>query len=123
VPKVTLILRKAYGAAYVVMGSKHLHGDVNFALPTAEVAVLAPEQVVPVIHRDEIAKNDTEATRKKLVAEYREQFATPFQAAERGYIDEVISAEQARNRIVRAFKMLRDKRIPQLPRKHSNMPL
>ncbi len=124
VPKVTLILRKAYGAAYVMMASKHIKGDIIYALPTAEIAVMQPETATSVVYKSELAKAPTDAAlKKKLAATYRDEFATPFKAAERGFVDEVITPEMARPRIARAFEMLRDKRVTSPARKHGNIPL
>lgn len=124
VPKVTLILRKAYGAAYVMMGSKHLKGDINYALPTAEIAVMQPETAMSVVYKAELAKAPNDAAlKKKLASQYRDEFATPFKAAERGFVDEIITPDMARMRIARAFEMLRDKRVTSPNRKHGNIPL
>jgi propionyl-CoA carboxylase beta chain len=124
VPKVTVITRKAYGGAYDVMASKHIRADINYAYPTAEIAVMGPEGAVNIIFRNELIKApDSAAERQKLVADYREKFANPFKAAELGYIDEVIRPEQTRGKIIRALEMLRDKRQENLPRKHGNIPL
>ena len=124
VPKITVITRKAYGGAYDVMASKHIRADVNFAWPTAEIAVMGPEGAVNIIFRNELLKaKDAAAERAKLTAEYREKFANPFKAAELGYVDEVIRPEVTRAKIVRALEMLKDKRQENLPRKHGNIPL
>jgi propionyl-CoA carboxylase beta chain len=124
VPKVTIITRKAYGGAYDVMASKHIRADVNFAYPTAEIAVMGPEGAVNIIFRKEIEQaKDPAAEKSRLVAEYREKFANPFKAAELGYIDEVIRPEQTRLKVIRALEMLKDKRQENLPRKHGNIPL
>jgi acetyl-CoA carboxylase carboxyltransferase component len=124
VPKVTLILRKAYGGAYIVMSSKHLGGDVNLALPNAEIAVMGPDGAVQVIFRKEIATaEDPAAAQAELTRRYREDLATPFVAASRGYLDDVISPELARSRIITALESLRNKRQPAPPRKHGNIPL
>jgi propionyl-CoA carboxylase beta chain len=124
VPKVTVITRKAYGGAYDVMASKHIRADINYAYPTAEIAVMGPEGAVNIIFRNELAKaEDANAERQRLVAEYREKFANPFKAAELGYIDEVIRPEQTRAKIIRALELLKDKRQENLPRKHGNIPL
>jgi propionyl-CoA carboxylase beta chain len=124
VPKVTLITRKAYGGAYDVMASKHIRADINYAYPTAEIAVMGPEGAVNIIFRNELAKaKDANAERAKLVADYREKFANPYKAAELGYIDEVIRPEETREKLVRALEMLKDKRQENLPRKHGNIPL
>ena len=120
VPKVTLITRKAYGGAYDVMSSKHLRGDVNFAWPSAEIAVMGPKGAVEIIFREE--KNDPAriAARER---EYREKFANPFIAGRRGYIDDVIMPHETRKRICRSLAMLRDKKLENPWRKHGNIPL
>jgi propionyl-CoA carboxylase beta chain len=124
VPKVTIITRKAYGGAYDVMASKHIRADINYAWPTAEIAVMGPEGAVNIIFRNELQKaQDPAAERARLTAEYREKFANPFKAAELGYIDEVIRPEDTRARVIRALEMLKDKRQENLPRKHGNIPL
>ncbi|WP_187323622.1 acyl-CoA carboxylase subunit beta [Stigmatella aurantiaca] len=124
VPKVTLITRKAYGGAYDVMASKHIRADINYAYPTAEIAVMGPEGAVNIIFRNELAKAaDANAERTKQVNEYREKFANPFKAAELGYIDEVIRPEETRAKIIRALEMLKDKRQENPVRKHGNIPL
>ncbi len=124
VPKVTIITRKAYGGAYDVMASKHIRADINYAYPTAEIAVMGPDGAVNIIFRKEIeTAADPVAEKARLVADYREKFANPFKAAELGYIDEVIRPEQTRMKIIRALEMLKDKRQENLPRKHGNIPL
>ncbi len=124
VPKVTVITRKAYGGAYDVMASKHIRADINYAYPTAEIAVMGPEGAVNIIFRNELAQaKDPNAERARLVSEYREKFANPFKAAELGYIDEVIRPEETRGKIIRALEMLKNKRQENLPRKHGNIPL
>ena len=124
VPKITVITRKAYGGAYDVMASKHIRADVNYAYPTAEIAVMGPEGAVNIIFRNEIAAaKDQNEERVRLVAEYREKFANPFKAAELGYIDEVIRPEQTREKLIRALQMLKDKRQENPIRKHGNIPL
>jgi propionyl-CoA carboxylase beta chain len=124
VPKVTVITRKAYGGAYDVMASKHIRADINYAYPTAEIAVMGPEGAVNIIFRNELGKaSDANAERSRLVNEYRDKFANPFKAAELGYIDEVIRPEQTRSRVIQALEMLKDKRQENLPRKHGNIPL
>jgi len=124
VPKVTVITRKAYGGAYDVMASKHIRADVNYAWPTAEIAVMGPEGAVNIIFRNELQKAaDPAAERARLVADYREKFANPFKAAELGYIDEVIRPEQTREKLIRALEMLKDKRQENPARKHGNIPL
>jgi propionyl-CoA carboxylase beta chain len=124
VPKVTVITRKAYGGAYIVMSSKHLRGDINYAWPTAEIAVMGPEGAVNVVFRKEVAEaDDPEAKRQELVEEYREEFANPYVAAARGYIDDVIEPAETRPRIIEALKMLQNKRDTNPPKKHGNIPL
>jgi propionyl-CoA carboxylase beta chain len=124
VPKVTVIARKAYGGAYALMASKHLGADVNLAFPGAEITVMPPEGAVEVIFRKELAAaRDPVAERVRLVAEYRQRFANPFQAAALGYVDEVIRPEETRPRLIRALAMLRTKRPRRPSRKHGNIPL
>ncbi len=111
VPKITIITRKSYGGAYVVMSSKHLRGDVNLAWPTAEIAVMGPDGAVNIVYRKEIdAAEDKLAARAAFIDEYRRKFANPFKAAELGFVDEVIYPRQTRARIIRSLEMLRDKR-------------
>jgi propionyl-CoA carboxylase beta chain len=124
VPKVTVITRKAYGGAYDVMASKHIRADINYAWPTAEIAVMGPDGAVSIIFRNELQKApDAAAERARLVSEYREKFANPFKAAELGYIDEVIKPEQTREKLARALELLKDKRQENPTRKHGNIPL
>lgn len=124
VPKVTVITRKAYGGAYDVMSSRHVRGDMNFAWPTAEIAVMGAEGAVNIIFKDAIAKAaDPVAERRRLVAEYEEQFANPYIAAGRGYVDDVIRPSETRPRIIRALEMLADKRDTNPRKKHGNIPL
>ena len=124
VPKVTVITRKAYGGAYDVMASKHIRADINYAYPTAEIAVMGPEGAVNIVFRKELdGAKDAVAEKARLVNEYREKFANPFKAAELGYIDEVIRPEQTREKVIRALEMLKDKRQENPPRKHGNIPL
>jgi propionyl-CoA carboxylase beta chain len=124
VPKVTLITRKAYGGAYDVMASKHIRADINYAYPTAEIAVMGPEGAVNIIFRNELARSaDPEALRQEKVASYRDTFANPFKVAELGYIDEVIYPEDTRPKLIAALRMLRNKRDTNPPRKHGNIPL
>ncbi len=120
VPKVTVITRKAYGGAYDVMSSKHLRGDVNYAWPTAEIAVMGPKGAVEIIFRGDIGDADKIEARTE---EYRRRFANPFVAASRGYIDDVIMPHGTRRRVTRALRMLRDKELKNPWKKHSNMPL
>jgi propionyl-CoA carboxylase beta chain len=124
VPKITVITRKAYGGAYCVMGSKHLRTDVNFAYPTAEIAVMGAEGAVNIVYRRELtAAADKDAARKQKIDEFRERFANPFVAAERGFIDDVIEPHETRPRVIRALKMLATK-VDTMPRKkHGNIPL
>jgi len=124
VPKVTVITRKSYGGAYCVMGSKHIRTDFNFAWPTAEIAVMGPEGAVNILYRRELqAAADPEALRRRKVEEFRDKFANPYVAAERGYVDEVIEPRQTRRRIVSALRLLRTKRDTTPPKKHGNIPL
>jgi propionyl-CoA carboxylase beta chain len=120
VPKVTVITRKAYGGAYDVMASKHLRGDVNYAWPTAEIAVMGPKGAVEIIFRGDIGDA---AKIEARTEEYREKFANPFVAASRGYIDEVIQPRSTRRRIIRSLAMLKDKQLTNPPKKHDNIPL
>jgi propionyl-CoA carboxylase beta chain len=124
VPKITVITRKAYGGAYDVMASKHIRADINYAFPSAEIAVMGPDGAVNIIFRDEIAKaTDPVARKNELVAEYRDKFANPFKAAELGYIDEVIRPLDLRPKLVAALEMLKDKRDSMPQKKHGNIPL
>lgn len=124
VPKITVVTRKAYGGAYDVMSSKHHGGDMNFAYPTAEIAVMGPEGAVNIIFRKEIAESgDPEATRARLVETYRNNFASPFKAAELGYIDQIIFPENTRPRLIQALEMLRTKKEHHPERRHGNVPL
>jgi acetyl-CoA carboxylase carboxyltransferase component len=124
VPKLTVITRKAYGGAYCVMSSKHIRGDVNLAWPTAEIAVMGPDGAVSIISRKEIEQAADPVQRKaELVAEYREKFANPYVAAERGFIDDVIEPHETRPRLINALEMLQNKRDSNPPKKHGNIPL
>jgi propionyl-CoA carboxylase beta chain len=124
VPKVTVVTRRAYGGAYAVMGSKHLRADVNLAWPTAEIAVMAPQGAVSIVFRKELqAAKDPVVERARLVQQYRDEYANPYRAAELGYVDEVIKPEDTRPKVIRAFEMLRTKRLENPPRKHGNLPL
>jgi propionyl-CoA carboxylase beta chain len=124
VPKVTVITRKAYGGAYDVMASKHIRADLNFAFPTAEIAVMGPEGAVNIVFRNQLAEaEDAAAEREALVRDYREKFASPYKAAALGYIDEVIFPEDTRSRLIRALDLLKNKRQENPPRKHGNIPL
>jgi propionyl-CoA carboxylase beta chain len=124
VPKVTVVLRKAYGGAYDVMASKHIRADMNFAFPTAEIAVMGAEGAVNIIRKSEIAKAaDPNKTRTEFVADYKEKFASPYKAAELGFIDEVIYPRTLRARLHRSLELLKDKRDTNPPKKHTNIPL
>ncbi len=124
VPKVSIIIRKAYGGAYIVMSSKHLRGDVCLAWPGAEIAVMGSQGAVNVIFRRELkTADDPDGLREELVRDYREKFANPYIAAARGYLDGVIAPRETRPRVIRALEMLRNKRVQRPPRKHGNMPL
>jgi propionyl-CoA carboxylase beta chain len=124
VPKVTVITRKAYGGAYCVMASKHIRTDVNFAWPSAEIAVMGPEGAVNVLYRRELeASPDPDALRAEKVAEFREKFANPFVAASRGFVDEVIHPRQTRPKLIAALSRLSTKRDRNPPKKHGNIPL
>jgi propionyl-CoA carboxylase beta chain len=124
VPKLTVITRKAYGGAYCVMASKHIRADANFAFPTAEIAVMGPEGAVNILYRRELGETDDPARfRAERVAEFREKFANPYVAAERGYVDDVIEPRETRRRLISALETLSTKRDQNLPRKHGNLPL
>jgi propionyl-CoA carboxylase beta chain len=124
VPKVTVILRKAYGGAYDVMASKHIRADINLAFPTAEIAVMGPDGAVNIVYRHEIAKaKDPAATRAEFIADYREKFANPYKAAELGFVDEVIYPHTLRARLSSALDLLKDKRDENPRKKHTNIPL
>ena len=124
VPKITVILRKAYGGAYDVMASKHIRADVNLAFPTAEIAVMGPDGAVNIVRRHEIAKAEKpEETRAAFIADYKEKFANPYKAAELGFVDEVIYPRLLRQRLSRSLDLLKDKRDSNPPKKHTNIPL
>lgn len=127
VPKMAIIVRKAYGGAYDVMSSKHIRSDFNFAYPTAEIAVMGPEGAINILYRKELAEAEKAgklaAERTRLVELYREKFANPYKAAELGYIDEVIAPEETRKVLIRSLKALEGKREAVPPRKHGNIPL
>ncbi|MFQ5925337.1 MAG: acyl-CoA carboxylase subunit beta, partial [Dehalococcoidia bacterium] len=124
VPKVSVITRKAYGGAYIVMSSKHLRGDINYAWPTAEIAVMGPDGAVNIVYRDTIAKSENpDETRNQLIAEYVERFANPYVAASLGYIDDVIDPRETRPKLIKALEMLQNKRDTLPPKKHGNIPL
>jgi acetyl-CoA carboxylase carboxyltransferase component len=124
VPKVTIVLRKAYGGAYIVMSSKHLRGDANLAWPSAEIAVMGPDGAVSIVFRKEMENSGNPAQRKaKLVSEFRDKFANPYVAAERGYLDDIIEPSETRPRLINALEMLQNKRDTNPPKKHGNIPL
>ncbi len=127
VPKVTVILRKAYGGAYCVMSSKHLRGDLNYAWPTAEIAVMGAQGAVEVLMAKEAKAIEDDAKRAEFLAEkeeeYRQKFANPYVAAKYGYIDDVIEPRNTRFRIIRALQSLVTKKVVNPPKKHSNIPL
>jgi propionyl-CoA carboxylase beta chain len=124
VPKVTVITRKAYGGAYCVMASKHIRTDVNYAWPTAEIAVMGPEGAVDIVYKRELeqAENPGEVRRSKI-EEFRERFANPYVAADRGFVDAVIQPRETRQKLIRALAMLETKRDKNPQKKHGNMPL
>jgi acetyl-CoA carboxylase carboxyltransferase component len=124
VPKITTILRKSYGGAYDVMGSKHSGADINYAWPTAEIAVMGPHGAINIIFRKEIAEaKNPEQKRMELVSEYRQKFASPYIAAQKGYIDEVIEPAHTRPKLISALESLTTKRESRPTRKHGNIPL
>jgi acetyl-CoA carboxylase carboxyltransferase component len=124
VPKLTVITRKAYGGAYIVMNSKHLRGDLNLAWPTAEFAVMGPEGAVSIVFRRELAEVDSPAERKaELTQDYREKFANPYVAAARGFVDDVIEPHETRARLINGLEMLENKRDSNPAKKHGNIPL
>jgi acetyl-CoA carboxylase carboxyltransferase component len=124
VPKISVITRKAYGGAYIVMNSKALRGDVCFAWPGAEIAVMGPRGAVNIVFRKELQEaEDPDALREELVEEYRREFAHPYVAAKRGYLDDVIAPRNTRSRLVRALEMLQNKRVRRPARKHGSIPL
>jgi propionyl-CoA carboxylase beta chain len=124
VPKITIITRKAYGGAYCVMASKHLRTDVNLAYPTAEIAVMGPEGAVNIVYRRELQKaEEPEKLRHEKVDEFRERFANPYIAAERGWVDAIIEPHDTRPKLIAALQMLETKRDTLPPKKHGNIPL
>jgi acetyl-CoA carboxylase carboxyltransferase component len=124
VPKLTVITRKAYGGAYDVMSSKHIRGDLNLAWPTAEIAVMGPDGAVSIIFRQEIAEAvDPVARKAELVEDYRRKFATPYVAASRGFIDDIIEPRDTRPRLINALEAFQNKRDANPARKHGNIPL
>ena len=124
VPKITVITRKAYGGAYCVMASKHIRADLNFAFPTAEIAVMGPEAAVEILYRKQIeTSSQPDAFKREKIGEFRQKFANPYVAAERGYIDEVIEPQQTRIKLIRGLEMTANKRDQNPPKKHGNIPL
>jgi propionyl-CoA carboxylase beta chain len=126
VPKLTIITRKAYGGAYDVMSSKHVRGDLNFAWPSAEIAVMGPEAAVEIVYKKELGQlpaGEREALARERVEEYRERFANPYVAAERGYVDAVIDPRETRPRLIHGLRMFANKRDANPPKKHGNIPL
>jgi propionyl-CoA carboxylase beta chain len=126
VPKITVITRKAYGGAYCVMASKHIRTDANFAWPTAEIAVMGPEGAVDIVYKRDLARvsgPDRDKLRQEKIAEFRDRFANPFVAAERGYIDAVIEPAETRSRIITALRALENKKDTNPRKKHGNIPL
>jgi propionyl-CoA carboxylase beta chain len=127
VPKITVITRKAYGGAYCVMSSKHIRTDMNFAWPTAEIAVMGPEGAVNIVYKRELEKaksaEEMAALRAEKIDEFRERFANPYVAAERGYVDAVIQPRETRKKLIDALEMLQGKRDKNPPKKHGNIPL
>jgi propionyl-CoA carboxylase beta chain len=124
VPKLTVVTRKAYGGGYIVMASKHLRGDLNFAYPTGEIAVMGPEGAINIVFRDKLQKaDDPTKAREELIQHYRQTFANPFKAAESGYVDAVIYPEDTRPTLIRALEVLKTKQVYNPPKKHGNIPL
>jgi propionyl-CoA carboxylase beta chain len=127
VPKVTVITRKAYGGAYCVMASKHIRTDVNYAWPTAEIAVMGPEGAVDIVYKRELeAAGDAEsreAVRQTKIEEFRDRFASPYVAADRGFVDAIIQPQETRKKLIQALTMLETKRDKNPPKKHGNIPL
>jgi len=124
VPKITIITRKAYGGAYDVMNSKHIRGDLNFAWPTAEIAVMGPKGAVEIIYRRQLAESDDPAaTEQQITEEYKDRFANPYVAAEHGFVDDVIEPSTTRLRLIRGLEMLKNKVATNPRKKHGNIPL
>jgi propionyl-CoA carboxylase beta chain len=124
VPKISVITRKAYGGAYIAMSSKSLRGDINYAWPTAEIAVMGPEGAVNIVCRNEIKRSENpEKTREDLIDKYRERFSSPYEAAARGFIDDIIDPRETRSRIIRALEILAEKKASLPTKKHGNIPL
>ncbi|MBR4980189.1 MAG: methylmalonyl-CoA carboxyltransferase, partial [Bacteroidales bacterium] len=124
VPKITVVLRKAYGGAYCVMSSKHLRGDINYAWPTAEIAVMGPSGAIEILYGKELKETqDVNAFKTEKEKEYRDAFANPYNAAKYGYIDDVIEPRNTRFRVIRALHQLENKRLTNPAKKHDNLPL
>lgn len=124
VPKITVITRKAYGGAYCVMASKHIRADINYAFPTAEIAVMGPEGAVNIVYKRELeSAKDSEQARVTKIEEFRQKFANPYIACEKGYVDEVIQPRLTRPKLIAALRMLENKQDKNPPRKHGNIPL
>jgi len=124
VPKITVITRKAYGGAYCVMASKQIRADLNFAYPTAEIAVMGPEGAVEILFRKELSEaDDPQLFKTAKVEEFRQKFANPYIAAERGYVDEIIEPHETRPKLIRALELTSQKRDSNPPKKHGNIPL
>jgi acetyl-CoA carboxylase carboxyltransferase component len=124
VPKITVITRKAYGGAYIVMASKHIRADINLAWPTAEIAVMGAEAAAGIIFRKELAQaEDPDARKAELAADYQQRFSNPYAAAERGFIDTVIEPRETRPALIKALNLTRTKRQTMPPRKHGSIPL
>jgi propionyl-CoA carboxylase beta chain len=124
VPKVTVITRKAYGGAYCVMASKHIRTDVNYAWPSAEIAVMGPEGAVDIVYKRELdGAENRELVRQQKIEEFRERLANPYVAADRGFVDAVIQPRETRKKLIQALQMLETKRDKNPPKKHGNIPL
>jgi propionyl-CoA carboxylase beta chain len=129
VPKITVITRKAYGGAYCVMASKHIRTDVNYAWPTAEIAVMGPEGAVDIVYKRELeaagasGADSRESVRQKKIEEFRDRFASPYVAADRGFVDAIIQPRETRKKLIQALAMLENKRDKNPPKKHGNIPL
>jgi propionyl-CoA carboxylase beta chain len=124
VPKITVITRKSYGGAYCVLSSKQVRGDINYAWPTAEIAVMGPEGAVRILHKKELAEaEDPRALEQQFIQDYRKTFANPYYAASLGYIDDIIDPRETRRRLVQALELLQTKRDKLPPKKHGNIPL
>ena len=124
VPKITVLTRKAYGGAYIVMGSKHLRTDINYSWPSGEIAVMGPEGAVNIIYRQQIQNADNpDEERARLMKEYSETLANPYVSAARGYLDDVIDPATTRLKLAQSLEMLKDKRDSLPPKKHGNIPL